>query len=100
MHRNCYLVGLFLALTFVVLHARNVPYDLIEQIDDEPNSNTDEQRREIFFDRIPSKSASNSKKLIIHIGNEHNYPYEADRSMAFARRAKAIVKGDPREFMG
>jgi hypothetical protein len=32
--------------------------------------------------------------------NERNNQREYDRYQATAKRAKAIVKGDPREFMG
>jgi len=32
--------------------------------------------------------------------NRNNYQQENDRYEAIAKRAKAIIKGDPREFMG
>ncbi|UJR32860.1 hypothetical protein I4U23_020321 [Adineta vaga] len=102
MQKNCYLLGLFLALIFVFIPARTIPLNSYEPVADDLIMNNNEHRRQIFyFDRMPSKSSSsNPKKLIIHIGNEHTYPHEHDRSILFARRAKAIVKGDPREFMG
>ena len=41
-----------------------------------------------------------SKKLFNIMANEQFNPYEFDRLSPVSRRAKAIVKGDPREFMG
>jgi hypothetical protein len=32
--------------------------------------------------------------------NKNNNQQENDRYEAFSKRAKAIIKGDPREFMG
>lgn len=61
----------------------------------------DEQRREIYFlNRLPQPSALNLKKVFVRIGSEPDLLYEREPPVLFARHAKAIVKGDPREFMG
>ena len=38
--------------------------------------------------------------LLKLLQNERNHQREYDRYTAIGKRAKAIVKGDPREFMG
>jgi hypothetical protein len=59
--------------------------------------NKNEQRRQIYFNR---PSVSFAKRIFNMPTNEQNFPYEQDRLTSMSRRAKAIIKGDPREFMG
>jgi hypothetical protein len=59
--------------------------------------NLDEERREIYF---PKSSPLFTKKFFNMFKGEQIIPYEQDRLSPIARRAKAIIKGDPREFMG
>jgi hypothetical protein len=40
------------------------------------------------------------QQLFKYLENEQNNQQEYDRYHVTAKRAKAIVKGDPREFMG
>lgn len=43
------------------------------------------------------------QKLLTLLANEqptNHFPFEQDRLLGMGRRAKAIIKGDPREFMG
>ncbi|CAF3590829.1 unnamed protein product [Adineta steineri] len=82
-----------------LLHGRNIPFDFDNQFDNDLNIN--QQRKEnAYYDLTPQKLLLYTRNLFNSIGNEHPFPYKQDRSIAFARRAKAIVKGDPREFMG
>ncbi|CAF3711424.1 unnamed protein product [Adineta steineri] len=99
MHINSCLFGLILTITFVLIHGRNIPFDFDNQFDNDLNIH--QQRKEnTYYDLTPQKLLLYTRNLFNSIGNEHRFPYKQDRSIAFARRAKAIVKGDPREFMG
>jgi hypothetical protein len=46
------------------------------------------------------RSSFHPQILFNPINNEQKIPYEQERLPAFARDPKAIIKGDPREFMG
>ena len=56
-----------------------------------------DEQRQIYYHQL---SPLMSRKLFNIIANEQFNPYEFDRLSPVSRRAKAIVKGDPREFMG
>lgn len=56
-----------------------------------------QQRRQIFLHKT---SPTFAKKFSEMFPNEQYSPYDQDRLSPMARRAKAIIKGDPREFMG
>jgi hypothetical protein len=64
---------------------------------DDDDYNKNDQRRQIYLNR-PSESFA--KKFFNMFINEHNFLYDQDRLTPMSRRAKAIIKGDPREFMG
>jgi len=60
------------------------------QIESDGRSN-DQQRREIILRKLSSPFGT-KRLLTNHFTNEHFMP--------MTRHAKAIIKGDPREFMG
>ncbi|CAF3292525.1 unnamed protein product [Rotaria socialis] len=93
-----YIVGLLLACITVLIHARNLHYGFNDQLDnDDYNLNTQDRqmfRSDYNLRRLPSIDTN----LLNFFANEENNRRE--RAIATARRAQAIVKGDPREFMG
>jgi hypothetical protein len=71
--------------------------DFNDQLDDVYDIN--EQRRDVYFHK---PSPLFVKKFFNTFANDR-YPYisyEHEQLPLIARRAKAIIKGDPREFMG
>lgn len=81
---------------FVCSSARNHGNDFVERADD-----VNERERSILqFNRNLRKFPSLNPRLFNYIINEDYIPSEQERLPTPARRAQAIVKGDPREFMG
>jgi len=80
---------------FDYFSARNVRFDF------DDDSSINEQQKPIFYSkRNLHRSSFHPQILFSPINNEQKIPYEQERLPAFARDPKAIIKGDPREFMG
>jgi len=80
-----------LNLYFFYSSARTLNFNHDEhQIESDGRSN-DQQRREIILRKLSSPFGT-KRLLTNHFTNEHFMP--------MTRHAKAIIKGDPREFMG
>ena len=76
-----------------LLSARSIYSDVNEQFD-ENDFDRNDQRREWHYPRLyPNKFFNWKAKELVQ-------PYDQDRIQIETRRAKAIIKGDPREFMG
>lgn len=73
--------------------ARNIYWNTNDQLE----NNMNEQRRQIFLHKT---SPTFAKKFFDMFPNEQQIPYDDELLSPMARRAKAIIKGDPREFMG
>lgn len=71
--------------------ARNVLSNTNEQYNDDELDGNDQQRRDWHYPRIYPNKFFNWKVV---------QPADQDRILVETRRAKAIIKGDPREFMG
>jgi hypothetical protein len=87
---------LLLFTKFDYFSARNVRFNFDDQFDDDSSIN--EQQKPMFVSKRHLPRSSFYPKILFI--NEQNIPYEQDRSSSFARDPKAIIKGDPREFMG
>ncbi len=59
-----------------------------------------EEQREIMHLVDDINRLERFEELLKFFQNEQNNQREYDRYQSIAKRAKAIVKGDPREFMG
>jgi hypothetical protein len=72
-------------------------------LSDEESEEINPVERQAFFrvDRHLHQTPAFHQQLLTLLANEQNhFASENERLAAMARRAKAIVKGDPREFMG
>ncbi len=63
-----------------------------DDLNDEP--------REIILSDNDLNRLERFEELFKNFQNQRNRPQAYDRYQAFGKRAKAIIKGDPREFMG
>ncbi|CAF0813341.1 unnamed protein product [Rotaria sordida] len=95
-----HLIWLLLAFTIVLIHARNVHYDFNDQLDDDDYNVNARKRQMLHVNRNIHRSSIFDKDLSDLFKNEENILNAQERSLASARKVKAIVKGDPREFMG
>ncbi|CAF1017692.1 unnamed protein product [Rotaria sp. Silwood1] len=97
MQINSHLVWLLLAFAIVLIHARNAHYDFNGLLNDD-DYKINAQERQMFH--LNRKSPLFDKSLSDPFTSEEIILNPQERSLATARRAQAIVKGDPREFMG
>ncbi|UJR14192.1 hypothetical protein I4U23_001185 [Adineta vaga] len=88
-----YSVLLALTLTILFVSAKN-----IRQIDNEHDDSADESEMFHANDKY-NPTYEIEARLLRFLTNRENQ-VENDRYETIGKRAKAIIKGDPREFMG